>query len=88
MRQVWQPSAQVGLAIGLNRKSALFAGHGTGAANWVTIASLIEASKRIALDSLAYLSAMLTAIVNGHKRRPIEELLHWSYRARVFSPGI
>ncbi len=63
--------------IALNRKNALFAGHDAGAENWAIIASLIETCRLNAVDPLAYLTATLTAIVNGHKQSRIEELLPW-----------
>jgi hypothetical protein len=63
--------------IALNRKNALFARHDTGAENWATIASLIETCKLNAVDPLAYLSATLSAIVNGHRQSQVEELLPW-----------
>ncbi|MBY5818443.1 transposase [Rhizobium leguminosarum] len=65
--------------IALNRKNALFAGHEAGAENWATIASLVETCKLNAVDPLAYLTSTLTAIVNGHKRSRIDELLPWNY---------
>ncbi|MBB6510038.1 hypothetical protein F4695_003422 [Rhizobium soli] len=61
--------------IALNRKNALFAGHDAGAENWATIASLIETCEPNAVDPLAYLTATLTAIVNGHKQSRIDKLL-------------
>lgn len=64
--------------IALNRKNALFAGHDTGAENWATIASLIETCKLNAVDPFAYLTAALTAIVNGHKHNRVDELLPWN----------
>ena len=36
--------------IALNRKNALFAGHDAGAANWATIASLVETCKLNAIE--------------------------------------
>ena len=69
--------------IALNRKNALFAGHEAGAENWATIASLIETCKLNAIDPQAYLTATLTAIVNGHKQSRIDELLPWNYSAKV-----
>jgi transposase len=54
--------------IALNRKNALFAGHDVGAENWAVIASLIETCKMNSVDPHAWLSATLTAIVQGHKR--------------------
>ncbi|RWN26452.1 IS66 family transposase [Mesorhizobium sp.] len=65
--------------IALNRKNALFAGHDVGAENWATIASLVETCKLNAVDPQAYLTATLTAIVNGHKQSRIDELLPWNY---------
>ncbi len=65
--------------IALNRKNALFAGHDAGAGNWATIASLIETCKLNAVDPLAYLSATLTAIVNGHRQSEINKLMPWNY---------
>ena len=42
-----------------------------------TIASLIETGKLNAVDPQTYLTATLTAIVNGHKQSRIDELLPW-----------
>jgi hypothetical protein len=67
----------------LNRKNALFAGHDAGAENWATIASLIETCKLNAIDPLAYLTTVLTAIVSGHKQSRIGELLPWNFRPQV-----
>ncbi len=53
--------------IALNRKNALFAGHNAGAQNWAIIASLIETCKLNNIEPHAYLTAILRAIVNGHK---------------------
>ena len=69
--------------IALNLKNALFAGHHAGAKNWATIASLIETCQSNAVDRLAYLTATLTAIVNGHRQSCIDELLPWNYSGRT-----
>lgn len=53
-----------------------------GAENWATIASLIETCKLNAIDPFAYLASTLTAIVNGHKQRRINELLPWSFSSK------
>jgi transposase len=66
--------------IALNRKNALFAGSDGGAEHWATIASLIETCKLSDVDPLAYLTDVLTRIVNGHPNRDIDQLLPWSYR--------
>ena len=66
--------------IALNRKNALFAGHETGAQNWAMLASLIETCKLNTVEPHAYISGILTAIVNGHKQSDIEALLPWNFR--------
>lgn len=65
--------------IALNRKNALFAGHDAGAANWATIASLIETCKLNDVDPHAWLTDTLTAIVRGHRQSDIDDLLPWNY---------
>lgn len=59
--------------IALQRKNALFAGHDAGAQNWAVIASLIA-------EPHSYLTGVLTAIVNGHKQKDIEQLLPWNFQ--------
>jgi transposase len=66
--------------IALNRKNALFAGSDGGAEHWATIASLIETCKLNDIDPLAYLTDVLTRIVNGHPNSDIDRLLPWAYR--------
>jgi transposase len=61
--------------IALNRKNALVAGHDVGAENWAVIASLIETCKMNGVDPYAWLSATLSAIVQGHRQSQIDELL-------------
>jgi hypothetical protein len=67
----------------LNRKNALFAGHDAGAENWGIIASLIETCKLNRIEPHAYLTATLSAIVNGHKQSQIDDLLPWNCVATV-----
>ena len=69
--------------IALNRKNALFAGHDASAANWATIASLVETCKLNSIEPHAYLTSTLQAIVNGHKQSQIDDLLPWNYAAKV-----
>jgi len=69
--------------IALNRKNALFAGHDAGAQNWGVIASLIETCKLNYVDPHAYLTATLSAIINGHKQSQIDDLLPWNHAAHV-----
>jgi hypothetical protein len=66
--------------ITLNRRNALFAGSDGGAEHWAIIASLIETCKLNDIDPLAYLTDVLTRIVNGHPNSEIDQLLPWAYR--------
>jgi transposase len=65
--------------IALQRKNALFAGHDAGARNWAMIASLIETCKLNGAEPHSYLNGVLTAIINGHKQKDIDQLLPWNY---------
>ena len=65
--------------IALQRKNALFAGHDAGAQNRAMLASLIETCKLNQIEPHSYLTGVLTAIVNGHKQKDIDELLPWNY---------
>ncbi len=67
--------------IALNRKNALFAGSDGGGEHWAVIASLIETCKLNAVDPSAYLTDVITKIVNGHPNSRIDELLPWAYIA-------
>ena len=66
--------------IALQRKNALFAGHDAGAQNWAMLASLIETCKLNKIEPHSYLTGVITAIVNGHKQKHIEQLLPWNFR--------
>jgi transposase len=65
--------------IALNRKNALFAGSDAGAEHWAVVASLIETCKLNGVEPLAYLTDVITRIVNGHPNRQIDDLLPWAY---------
>ena len=52
--------------IALNRKNALFAGSDRGGEHWAVISSLIETCKLTDVDPHAYLTDVITKIVNGH----------------------
>ena len=67
--------------IALNRKNALFAGSDGGGEHWAIIASLIETCKLNGIDPQAYLTDILTRIVNGHPQTRIDDLLPWAYAA-------
>jgi transposase len=63
----------------LNRKNALFAGHDEGAENWACIASLIETCKLHGVDPQAYLTDVLTRLVNLWPASRIDELMPWAW---------
>ena len=69
--------------IKLSRKNALCAGSDGGAEHWAAVASLVETCKLNDVDPLAYLTDVLTRIVNGHPNRDIDQLLPWAYRAQT-----
>jgi transposase len=65
--------------IALNRKNALFAGHDAGAENWACLASLIETCKLNGVDPQAYLTDILTRLVNLWPAARIDELMPWAW---------
>src|SRR5208282_6880423 len=65
----------------LNRKNALFAGHDQGAENWACIASLIETCKLHGVDPQAYLTDVLTRLVNLWPASRLDELMPWAWAA-------
>ena len=64
-----------------NRKNSLFAGSHGGAENWAIVASLIETCKLNNVNPQAYLTDVLTRIVNGHPNSRIDELMPWAWKA-------
>lgn len=66
--------------IALQRKNALFAGHDAGAQNWAMLASLIETCKLNKIEPHSYITGVLTAIVNGHKQKDVEQLMPWIFK--------
>jgi transposase len=67
--------------IALQRKNALFAGHDAGAQNWAMLTSLIETCKLNRIEPHNYLTGILTAILNGHKQKDIDQLLPWNFKS-------
>ena len=65
--------------IGLSRKNSLFAGHDEGAANWACLASLVETCKLNGVDPQAYLTDVLTKLVNLWPAARLDELLPWEW---------
>ena len=69
--------------IALNRKNSLFAGHDQGAQNWACLASLIETCKLNNVNPNAWLTDVLTKLVNRWPARRIDELMPWAYAATL-----
>ena len=65
--------------LALTRKNALFAGHDQGATNWAMIASLLETCKLNNVDPLAWLTDVLTKLVNLWPASKIDDLMPWAY---------
>jgi transposase len=63
--------------VALNRKNALFAGSDEGAENWAMLASLVETCKLHGINPHAYLTDVLTRLVNNWPNRRLGELLPW-----------
>ena len=65
--------------LALTRKNALFAGHDLGAAGWAMTASLIETCKLNLVDPLAWMTDVLTKLVNRWPASKIDDLMPWAY---------
>ena len=65
--------------IALTRKNALFAGNEIGAENWAMLASLVATCKLSDVNPVDYLADTLRAILDGHPRSRIEDLMPWRY---------
>ena len=63
--------------IALGRKNALFAGSDEGAENWACHASLIETAKLNGVNPHAWLTDILTKLVNRWPASRIDELMPW-----------
>jgi len=64
-----------------NRKNALFAGGDEGGAHWAIHATLIECCKIHNVEPNAYLTDVLTRLVNGHLQSRLSELTPWAWKA-------
>jgi transposase len=65
--------------IALGRKNALFAGSNEGAENSSCHASLIETAKLNGVNPHAWLTDILTKLVNRWPASRIDELMPWAY---------
>jgi hypothetical protein len=68
----------------LNRKNPLFAGSDHGAENWALLASLIETCKLHNINPQAYLTDVLTKLVNNWPNRRLAKLTPWAWTAATF----
>jgi len=66
----------------LNRKNALFAGSDEGAENWAMLASLVETCKLHGVNPEAYVSDVLTKLVNNWPNSRLAELTPWAWAAQ------
>jgi transposase len=65
--------------LALGRKNSLFAGSEGGAEHWAVLASLIETCKLNDVEPQAYITDVLTKLVDGHLQSRLDELLPWAY---------
>ena len=65
--------------IALNRKNALFAGSDEGGENWALLASLIETCKLNSVNPQAWLTDVLTKLVNNWPNSRLDELMPWAW---------
>src|SRR5918997_3780070 len=63
----------------LSRKNALFASGDDGGRRWADLASLIETCKLNGVNPQAYLTDLLTRLVNGWPQSRIDELMPWHW---------
>jgi hypothetical protein len=66
--------------VALTRKNALFAGNDVGAEHWAMLASLVATCKMSDVNPVAYIAETLRAILDGHPKSRIEELMPWNFR--------
>jgi transposase len=65
--------------VALGRKNHLFAGSDGGGHRWAVICSLIETAKLNGVEPYAWLSDVLTRMVEGHPANRLDELLPWNW---------
>ena len=75
-----QPGQNAVGPVALTRKNALFAGHEVGAENSALLASIVATCKLGDVNPVAYIAETLQAIIDGHPRSRIEELMPWNFR--------
>lgn len=63
----------------LTRKNALLAGNEVAAENWAMLASLVATCKMASVNPVDYLADTLRAILDGHPRSRIKDLMPWRH---------
>jgi transposase len=69
--------------VALGRKNHLFAGSDGGGARWATVSTLIETCKLNGVEPYAYLTDVLTRMVEGHPASKLDELLPWNWKPTI-----
>ena len=67
--------------VALGRKNHLFAGSDGGGDRWAIVCSLVETCKLNDVEPYAYLTDVLTRMVDGHPINRLDELLPWAWKA-------
>jgi transposase len=65
----------------LGRKNHLFAGSDGGGDRWAILCSLIETCKLNGVEPYAYLTDVLTRMVDGYPVNRLDALLPWTWKA-------
>jgi transposase len=69
--------------VALGRKNHLFAGSDGGGDRWAIICSLIETCKLNGVEPYAYLTDVMTRMVDGHPVNRLDELLPWAWKPQI-----
>ena len=67
----------------LTRKNSLFAGNDGGAENWAVTSSIVETCKLLGVNAQAYITDVLTKIVQGWSNSRIDELMPWAWKPPI-----
>jgi transposase len=70
-------------ATALGRKNHLFAGSDGGGIRWAIVCSLIETCKLNGVEPYAYLTDVLTRMVNGYPVNRLDDLLPWAWNPEI-----
>jgi hypothetical protein len=76
-----QPGREPDSPAGPYKKKCILAGHEVGAANWALLASIVATCKMSDVNPIAYIAETLRAILDGHPRSRIADLMPWHFFA-------